>query len=68
MLLRPRDAIPEPQPLTREEFTTLRVMLLKIAARFTETTASRVRSAFAAAYLEAAFFASLARCLQLAGP
>jgi hypothetical protein len=41
--------------------------LLKIAARITET-ASRVRIAFAAACPEAALFASLARCLQPAGP
>jgi hypothetical protein len=31
-------------------------------------TASRVRIAFAAAYPEAALFASLARCFQPAGP
>jgi len=43
-----RDAIPEPQPLARAEFATLRLHLLKIAARITET-ASRVRIAFAAA-------------------
>jgi hypothetical protein len=67
MLLKLRDAIPEPQALARAEFTTLRMMLLKIAARITET-ASRVRIAFAAAHPEAALFASLARCLQPAGP
>jgi hypothetical protein len=62
-----RDAIPEPQPLARAEFTTLRMRLLKIAARVTETV-SRVRIAFAAACPEAALFASLARYLQPAGP
>jgi hypothetical protein len=67
MMLKLRDAIPEPQPLARAEFTTLRMRLLKIAARITET-ASRVRIAFAAACPEAALFASLARCLQPAGP
>jgi len=67
MMLKLRDAIPEPQPLARAEFTTLRMRLLKIAARITET-ASRVRIAFAAACPEAALFASLARCLQTAGP
>jgi hypothetical protein len=41
--------------------------LIKIAARIVET-ASRVRIAFAAAHPEAALFASLARCLQPAGP
>jgi hypothetical protein len=67
MLLKLRDAIPEPQPLARAEFTTLRVRLIKIGARIAET-ASRVRVAFAAAHPEAALFASLARCLQPAGP
>jgi hypothetical protein len=49
MMLKLRDAIPEPQPLARAEFTTLRMRLLKTAARITET-ASRVRVAFAAAW------------------
>jgi hypothetical protein len=62
-----RDAIPRPQPLATAEFTTLRVRLIKIAARIVET-ASRVRIAFAAAHPEAAWFASLARCLQPTGP
>ena len=62
------DAIPKPQPLATAEFTTLRMRLIKIAARIVET-ASRVRVAFAAAaHPEAALFASLARCLQPAGP
>jgi hypothetical protein len=51
----------------RQEFSTLRMRLIKIAARIVET-ASRVRVAFAAAHPEAALFASLARCLQPAGP
>ena len=67
MMLKLRDAIPRPQPLASAEFTTLRARLLKIAARITET-ASRVRIAFAAACPEAALFASLARCVQPAGP
>ncbi len=62
-----RDAIPKPQPLARAEFTTLRMRLIKIGARIAET-ASRVRIAFAAAPPEAELFASLARCLQPAGP
>jgi hypothetical protein len=41
--------------------------LIKIAARIVET-ASRVRLAFTATHPEAALFASLARCLQPAGP
>jgi hypothetical protein len=67
LMLKLRDAIPGPQPLANAEFATLRARLLKIAARITET-ASRVRIAFAAACPEAALFASLARCVQPAGP
>jgi hypothetical protein len=67
LMLKVRDAIPRPQPLANAEFTTLRLRLIKIAARVIET-ASRVRIAFAAAHPEAALFASLARCLQPAGP
>jgi hypothetical protein len=67
LMLKVRDAIPRPQPLAAAEFTTLRMRLIKIAARIVET-ASRVRVAFAAAHPEAALFASLARCLQPAGP
>jgi hypothetical protein len=67
LMLKLRDAIPQPQPLARAEFTTLRMRLLKVAARVIET-ASRVRIAFAAACPDGALFASLARCLQPAGP
>jgi hypothetical protein len=67
LMLKLRDAIPRPQPLANAEFITLRLRLIKIAARITET-ASRVRLAFAAAHPEAELFASLARCLQPAGP
>ena len=52
LMLTVRDAIPKPQPLATAEFTTLRLRLLKIAARVTET-ATRVRIAFAAACPEA---------------
>jgi hypothetical protein len=62
LMLKLRDAIPKPQPLATAEFATLRMRLLKIAARITET-ASRVRIAFAAACPEADLFASLARSL-----
>jgi hypothetical protein len=67
LMLKLRDAIPSPQPLANAEFTTLRMRLLKIAARITET-ATRVRVAFAACCPEAELFASIARCLQPAGP
>ena len=67
LMLKIRDAIPRPQQLATAEFTTLRMRLIKIAARIVET-ASRVRVAFAAAHPEAALFASLARCLHPSGP
>ncbi len=62
LLLSVRDAIPEPQTLARAEFATIRLRLLKIAARITET-ASRVRIAFAAACPQAALFRSLTTAL-----
>ena len=67
LMLKLRDAIPRPQPLANAEFTSLRMRLIKIAARIIET-ASRVRIAFAAAHPEAELFARLARCIQPAGP
>jgi hypothetical protein len=67
LMLKLRDAIPSPQPLANAEFTTLRMRLLKIAARITET-ARGVRVAFAACCPEAELFASIARCLQPAAP
>ena len=67
LMLTLRDAIPKPQPLATAEFTTLRLRLLKIAARVTET-ATRVRIAFATACPEAELFRGVARSLQLAGP
>ena len=66
-MLTVRDAIPRPQALATAEFTTLRMRLIKIAARITET-ATRVRMAFAAACPEAALFRGVARGLQFAGP
>ena len=67
LMLTVRDAIPKPQALATAEFTTLRMRLLKIAARVTET-ATRIRIAFAAACPEAELFRGVARSLQLAGP
>jgi hypothetical protein len=67
LMLTVRNAIPRQQPLAGAEFATLRLRLLKIAARVTET-ATRVRIAFAAACPEAALFAGIARRLQPAGP
>jgi DDE family transposase len=67
LMLTLRDAIPEPQVLAIAEFTTLRMRLIKIAARITET-ATRVRIAFAAACPEAMLFRGIARSLQPTGP
>lgn len=67
LMLTVRDAVPKPQALATAEFTTLRMRLLKIAARITET-ATRVRIALAAACPEAELFRGLARSLQPAGP
>ena len=62
-----RDKIPQPRDLAIAEFATIRLRLLKIAARLVETT-SRVRIAFAAACPEAELFRGVARSLQLAAP
>jgi hypothetical protein len=67
LLLGVRDAIPSANPLARAEFATIRLNLLKIAARVIETT-SRVRLAFAAACPHAALFRGLAAALQPTGP
>ncbi len=67
LMLTVGDAIPTPQPLAGAKFGTLRLWLLKIAARITKT-AARVRIAFAAACPEPALFAGIVRCLQPAGP
>jgi len=67
LMLTVRDTIPKPHPLATAEFTTLRLRLLKIAARISEA-ATRVRLAFTAACPQAALFRSIARTLQPAGP
>ena len=67
LLLMVRDAIPKPQPLASAEFKTLRLRLVKVAARIIET-ATRVRIAFAASCPEAELFSGIARWLQPAGP
>jgi Transposase DDE domain group 1 len=66
LLLTVRDTIPAPRDLARAEFATLRLRLLKIAARVVET-ASRVRLAFAAACPEAELFRSLPMALLMPG-
>ena len=67
LMLTVRDTIPKPQPLATAEFNTLRMRLIKIAARITET-ATRVRIAFAAACPEAELFRGFVRSFQPAGP
>jgi Transposase DDE domain group 1 len=62
-----RDAIAKPHPLATAEFTTLRMRLLKIAARIPETV-TRVRIALAAACPDAALFRGIAISFQPAGP
>ena len=66
LMLAVRDTIPAPRDLAKAEFATLRLRLLKIAARVTET-ASRVRLAFAAACPEADLFRSLPMALPMLG-
>jgi len=65
LMLGVRDANQSPRDLSKAEFSTLRLRLLKIAARVIET-ASRVRLAFAAACPEADLFRSLPAALLMA--
>jgi hypothetical protein len=67
LMLAVRDAIPKPRDLATAEFATLRLRLLKIAARIIET-ANRVRVAFAAACPEADLFRSLPSALWPSAP
>jgi hypothetical protein len=67
LMLTVRDAIPAARDLAKAEFATLRLKLLKIAARVVEM-ASRVRLAFAAACPEAELFSSLPAVLMPRGP
>src|SRR5579863_4882663 len=67
LMLTVRDAIPKPRDLANAEFSTLRLRLIKIAARVIET-ASRVRLAFAVGCPEADLFRSLPGALSALGP
>ena len=67
LILTVRDVIPKPRDLATAEFKTIRLRLLKIAARVIET-AGRVRLAFAAACPEADLFRSLANAMMPRGP
>src|SRR5271166_5285674 len=66
LMLAVRDAIPKARDLAKAEFATLRLKLLKVAARVVEL-ASRVRLAFAACP-EAELFAGLSAALMPRGP
>ena len=66
-MLSVRDAIPTQRELAKAEFSTLRLRLIKIAARLIET-ASRVRMAFSACHPEAQMFAGLPGALAPLGP
>jgi hypothetical protein len=67
LVLGVRDAIPTGHKMATAEFNTIRLHLLKIAARIGET-ATRVRVAFAAACPHAGLFRSLAGSLIPAAP
>ncbi|MDX9860286.1 MAG: IS1380 family transposase [Rhodospirillales bacterium] len=67
LMLTLRDAVPKNHQLSKAEFATLRLRLLKLGARVTETV-SRIRLAFAAACPEASLFRAIAITLQPAGP
>jgi len=62
-----RQAMPATNPLRNAEFSTVRLRLLKVAARVVET-ASRIRIAFATGCPDAALFRSISLTLRTAGP
>jgi hypothetical protein len=67
LVLAVRDAIPRTHALAKAEFTTVRLRLLKVAARITET-ASRVRIALASACPDAVLFRHLADSIRPGAP
>ena len=62
LVLTIRVTIPRVHPLAKAEFATIRLRLLKLAARINET-ATRVRIAFAAVCPQAALFRSMLNAL-----
>lgn len=62
LLWRVQQAIPKTAALAVAEFTTLRLRLLKVAARIIETT-TRIRVAFASACPDAGLFRTIANAL-----
>jgi hypothetical protein len=67
LMLTVRDTIPKGHALARGEFATIRLRLLKLGARITETK-SRIRLSFAAACPDAALVRQLATTIVPAGP
>lgn len=67
LMLTLREAVPKAHRLTRAEFATLLLRLLKLGASVIETV-SCIRLAFAAACPEASLFRSIATTLQPAAP
>ena len=67
LMLTLREAVPKAHQLSKAEFVTLRLRLLKLGARVSET-GSRIRLAFAAACPEARLFRAIAITLQPAPP
>jgi hypothetical protein len=64
IMWRIRRAIPRASALATAEFATLRLRLLKVAARVIET-ATRIRVAFASACPDAAVFRAMAAALRI---
>ena len=62
-----RQVMPASAPLKNAEFATIRLRLIKVAARVVET-ASRIRIAFASACPDAALYRDLAITLRAASP
>ena len=64
LLLDPRNAIPNWNPLRHTEFATIRLRLLKVASRIVET-ANRIRIALASCCPEAETFSLVTSCNHL---
>ena len=67
LLLDLRDCVPSWHPLRQSEFASIRLRLLKLAGRFSET-ASRIRVALASCCPEAELFSLVAFRLQASEP
>ena len=67
LLLDLRDCAPSWNPVRQSEFATIRLRLLKVAGRITET-ASRIRVSLASCCPEAELFSLVTFELQKAGP